>query len=189
GDYDRMVVALRQVLRSGPITRDTLDDVVVSARVLGRQSEVVPELLAYTERRPSDAEGQRLLAEVYDSLGDEKQALDRWRIVARLRPNDVTARARLLPEPGSAAPVEELAVLERARESDPRDEAARRRLVEIYEGAGDNPRAIEVQRELVTLRPRDAEALIALGRLLVAQDRGREAITVYERALEIEPGR
>src|SRR5439155_1393482 len=98
-------------------------------------------------------------------------------------------RARLLPEPGGSAPVEELALLERARESDPRDEVARRRLVEIYHGAGDIPRAIEIQRELVALRPRDAEVLIALGRLLVAQDRGREAIAVYERALEIEPGR
>ncbi len=189
GEYDRMVISLHQVLRAGPTARDTLEDLVVSARVLGRQSEVLPALVAYTERRPSDVEGQRLLAEAYDSLGDEKQALDRWRIVARLRPKDAAARARLLPEPGGSAPVEELALLERARESDPRDEAARRRLVEIYHGAGDIPRAIEIQRELVALRPRDAEALIALGRLLVAHDRGREAIAVYERALEIEPGR
>src|SRR5262249_5922344 len=117
GEYDRMAAALHQILRSGPVGRDTLDDLALSARVLRRQSAALPELIASTERRPSDAAGQRLLAEVYDSLGDDKHALDRWRIVARLRPNDVAARTRLLPEPGGAAPVEELAVLESARES------------------------------------------------------------------------
>lgn len=188
GQYDLMLTSLHEILRLGPTVRDTLEDLVVSARVLGQQGEVLPALVAYAERRPADADGQRLLAEVYDSLGDEKQALDRWRIVARLHPQDAAARARLLPEPGTSAPVEELALLERARESDPRNEAARRRLVEIYRAAGDVPRAIQIQRELVALRPRDAEALVALGALLVAQDRGREAIGVYERALELEPG-
>lgn len=189
GRYDLMPASLHQVLALSPAARDTLEDLVVSARILGRQDEVLPALTAYTERRPSDADGQRLLAEVYDSLGEETRALERWRIVVRLRPRDVAARERLLPEPGGPAPVEEMALLERARESNPRDAESRRRLVEIYRAAGDIPRAIEVQRELVALRPGDAGGQAALGALLVAQDRGGEAVGFYERALGLEPGR
>ncbi len=123
-------------------------------------------------RRPDDAEGRRWLAQAYDSLGQGDRAIEHWKVLARIAPGDVEARDRLLPAPGGAPRVEELAVLERQRAADPRDEASRRRLVELYRASGDGPRAIGAQQELAALRPRDHDTLALLGRLLVEQDRG-----------------
>src|SRR6185295_17114688 len=109
--------------------------------------------------------GRRWLAQVYDSLGQSPRAVEQWKVVARLLPGDLEARDRLLPAPGGAAQSEELALLERRREGEPRDETVRQRLVALYRGMADGPRAIAAQRELVALRPRDPDALVTLGQL------------------------
>src|SRR5258705_12781175 len=122
-------------------------------------------------------------------MGEGDRTIEHWKVLARIAPGDAEARDRLLPAPGGAPRVEEIGLLERQRAADPRDEASRRRLVELYRGAGDGPRAVGAQRELAGLRPRDNDPLALVGRLLVEQDRGPEAIAAYERAVEIAPDR
>jgi tetratricopeptide (TPR) repeat protein len=188
-DYERQLTVLRKLVALDPTSLAAVTELATAARSLNRQEEAVTVLEAYVSRRPGDLEGRRWLAQVYDSLGQGDRALEHWRVLARIAPKDVEARDRLLPPPGGAPRDEEIALLERSRGADPRDETVRQRLVELYRAAGDGPRALGVQRELVALRPRDPQALVTLGRLLVDQDRGPEAIAVYERALEIEPQR
>jgi len=188
-DYERELAVLRKMVAVSPTDGSAVYELASVARSLNRQDEAVGVLQAYVERRPGDVEGRRWLAQVYDSVGQGDRAVEQWKVVAKLAPTDLEARDRLLPEPGGSSQVEELALLERERANDPRDEAARRRLVELYRGLGDAPRAIPVQRELVALRPRDPDALVLLGRLLVERDRAPEAVPLYERALEIAPDR
>ena len=189
GDYERQLRVLRKLLALEPTDLAVVTDLASVARSLNRQEEALTVLEAYVRRRPGDAEGRRWLAQVYDSLGQGTLALEHWKVLARLAPGDIEARDRLLPAPGGAPREEELALMERRREAEPRDEAVRQRLVALYRAAGDGPRAITVQRELAALRPRDPEVLVGLGRLLVEQDRGPDAIPLYERALEIAPDR
>jgi tetratricopeptide (TPR) repeat protein len=188
-DYERQLTVLRKLVALDPADRGAVTELASAARSLNRQAEAVTVLEAYVRRRPDDAEGRRWLAQVYDSLGQGDRALEHWKVLARMVPADIEARDRLLPAPGGAAREEEVALLERRREAEPRDEAVRQRLVTVYRAMGDGPRALGVQRELVALRPRDPDALLTLGRLLVEQDRGPEAIPLYERALEIAPQR
>jgi tetratricopeptide (TPR) repeat protein len=188
-DYERQLAVLRKLAALETTDRAVMTELAAAARALNRQQEAIAVLEGYVRRRPNDAEGRRWLAQVYDSLGEGPRAVEQWKVVARLLPADPEARDRLLPAPGGAAQAEELALLERRREAEPRDEAVRQRLVTLYRGMGDGPRAIGGQRELVALRPRDADALVTLGRLLVEQDRGPDAIPLYERALEIAPDR
>lgn len=188
-DYEREFGVLRKMVALSPTDAPAVFELSGVARSLNRQEEATIALEAYVRRRPGDLEGRRWLAQVYDSLGEGDRAVEHWQVVARLAPTDIEARDRLLPAPGGAPREEEVALLERQRAADPRDEAARRRLVELYRGVGDGPRAIAVQRELVVLRPRDHDALVVLGRLLVERDRGPEAIAFYERALEVTPER
>ena len=187
-DYPRELAVLRKLVALDPTDLGAVTELASAARSLNRQDEAASVLEAYVRRRPGDPEGRRTLAQIYDSLGRGDRALEHWRVLARLAPSDIEARDRLLPAPGGAPREEEVAVLEHRREADPRDETVRQRLVALYRAAGDGPRALGVQRELVALRPRDPAALVTLGRLLVEQDRGSEAIGIYERALEIEPG-
>lgn len=189
GDYDRQVAVLRKLLALSPTDAGVVQELVAVARSLNRQDEALRALEAYVRRRPGDPEGRRWLAQTYDSLGQGDRALEHWRVLAQVAPGDVEARDRLLPAPGGAPRVEEIALLERQRAADPRDEAPRRRLVDLYHAAGDGPRAVGAQRELAALRPRDHDVLARLGRLLVEQDRGADAIAAFERALEIAPDR
>ena len=189
GDYERQLAVLRKLVALNPTDLAAVTELATAARNLNRQEEAATVLEAYVRGRPNDPEGQRWLAQVYDSLGQGDLALEHWKVLARISPEDIEARDRLLPPPGGAPHAEEIALLERRRGADPRDEAARQRLVELYRADGDGPRALAVQRELVAIRPRDPEALITLGRLLVDQDRGPEAIPAYERALAIVPQR
>ena len=189
GDYEGQATVLRKLVALSPTDLEVVRELSMVARSLNRQQEAASVLQAYVRRQPGNPEGRRLLAQIYDSLGQEERALEQWKVLARLSPGDAEARDRLLPAPGGAPLVEEVALLERARAADPRDEASRRRLVALYRAAGDGPRAIDLQRELAALRPRDHDVLAALGRLLVEQDRGPEAIAAYERAVEIAPQR
>ena len=188
GRYEEELSVLRRLLALRPSDPEVVEDVVSVARTLDRQEEAIPVIEAFAARRPSDPQAQRWLAELYDSVGQPERALPLWKTVARLLPDDVAARNRLLSPPGDAV-AEEIAQLERARSADPRDEAARLRLVEIYRGLRDAPRAIPVQQELVALKPGDHDRLVLLGRLLVQEDRAREAIPLYERAAAAAPGR
>src|SRR6185295_4903165 len=188
-DYERQLAVLRKLAALETTDRAVVTELAATARALNRQQEAVAVLESYVRRRPDDPEGRRWLAQVYDSLGQSPRAVEQWKVVARLLPADLEARDRLLPAPGGAAQSEELALLERRREAEPRDETVRQRLVALYRGMADGPRAIAAQRELVALRPRDPDALVTLGQLLVEQDRGRDAIPLYERALEMAPDR
>ncbi|MGH7315955.1 MAG: tetratricopeptide repeat protein, partial [Candidatus Rokuibacteriota bacterium] len=188
-DYERQAVVLRKLVALSPADPEVVHELATVARSLNRQDEALAVLDAYVRRRPEDPEGRRWLAQVHDSLGQGDRAIEHWKVLARLDPRDVEARDRLLPAPGGAPREEEIALLERQRAADPREEVARRRLVDLYRGVGDGPRAIGVQRELVALSPRDHDGLALLARLLVEQDRGPEAIEAYERAVEIAPDR
>jgi tetratricopeptide (TPR) repeat protein len=188
-DYERELAVLSKMVALSPTDASAVYELANVARSVNRQDEAAKVLEAYVERRPGDVEGRRWLAQVYDSLDRSDRAIEQWKVVARLAPTDLEARDRLLPEPGGSPWLEELALLERERAADPRDEAARRRLVELYRGFGDAPRAIPVQRELVALRPRDPDALVLLGRLLVERDQAPEAVPLFERALEVAPDR
>ena len=188
-DYQAQAAVLRKLVALSPTDPAVVHELAVAARSLNRQDEAAAVLEAYVRRRPDDPEGRRWLAQTYDSLGRGDRALEHWTVLVRISPGDVEARDRLLPAPGGAARTEELALLERQRATDQRDEASRRRLVDLYRALGDGPRALGAQRELAALRPRDHDALALLGRLLVEQDRGPEAIAAYERAVEIAPDR
>ena len=170
-NYERQLAVLRKLAALETTDRAVVTELAATARALNRQQEAVAVLESYVRRRPHDPEGRRWLAQVYDSLGQAPRAVEQWKVVARLLPADLEARDRLLPAPGGAAQSEELALLERRREAEPRDETVRQRLVALYRGMADGPRAIAVQRELVALRPRDPDALVTLGQLLVEQDR------------------
>src|SRR5438552_1731190 len=158
-------------------------------------------------RDPSDPQTWLGLAAVYDALGDPERQIAALETVARRFPGRRDAR-RLLADvyewnrdPGNALRV--LAQMPPTGEAE--DQPRLMRLLGLSQWLGESDRMVislpQVLRAGPTApatledpaprarRPRDAEALIALGRLLVAQDRGREAIAVYERALEIEPGR
>ena len=189
GDYERQLAVLRKLVALSPTDPAVVGELATVARSLNRQDEAATVLEAFVRRRPDDPEGRRWLAQAYDSIGQGDRAIEHWKVLARIAPGDVEARDRLLPAPGGAPRVEEIALLERQRATDQRDEATRRRLVELYRASGDGPRAIGAQQELAALRPRDHDALALLGRLLVEQDRGPEAIAAYERAVEIAPDR
>ena len=188
-DYERQAAVLRKLVALSPTDPAVVGELATVARSLNRQDEAATVLEAYVRRRPHDPEGRRWLAQTYDSVGQGDRAIEHWKVLARIAPGDVEARDRLLPAPGGAPRVEEIALLERQRAADPRDEASRRRLVDLYRASGDGPRAIGAQQELAALRPRDHDALALLGRLLVEQDRGPAAIAAYERAVEIAPER
>jgi tetratricopeptide (TPR) repeat protein len=189
GDYERLLAVLRKLVALSPTDPDAVQELAAAARSLNRQGEAATVLEAYVRRRPDDPEGRRWLGQIYDSLGQEDRAIEQWKVLARIVPGDLEARDRLLPAPGGEPRAEEIALLERQRAAEPRDEASRRRLVELYRVIGDGPRALGAQQELVALRPRDHDALALLGRLLVEQDRGPAAIATYERAVEIAPDR
>ena len=188
-DYPRQVAVLRKLVALSPTDPGVVGELATVARSLNRQDEAATVLEAFVRRRPEDPEGRRWLAQAYDSIGQGDRAIEHWKVLARIAPGDVEARDRLLPAPGGAPRVEEIALLERQRAADRRDEGARRRLVELYRASGDGPRAIGAQQELAALRPRDHDTLALLGRLLVEQDRGPAAIAAYEQAIEIAPER
>jgi predicted Zn-dependent protease len=168
GRYDDVGRTLDRLLAQRSAALSAVDDVVIAGWLLGRPADVMPPAEAYAERRPNDVEVQRRLAESYDLLEWRDRAVQRWRVVVRLLPNDVRA-------------------LEALRRADPADEATRRRLVDVYFSEGDVARALPVQRELVALAPRDPVRLLTLGRLLVEQDRASEAVAFYEQVVALAP--
>jgi tetratricopeptide (TPR) repeat protein len=188
GRYEEQAAVLRKLLVLRPSDPQVVENVVVAAHILNRQEEALSVMEAYADRRLDDPEAQRWLAEMYESMGQTDRARARWRMVARLLPNDPAAHERLLTPLGDALQ-EEIERLESARGADPRDEGARWRLVEIYRQLGDLPRAIAIQRELLALSPTDHDRLVTLGRLFVQADRTRDAIAVYERAAKSSPDR
>src|SRR5437773_1654173 len=184
GEYDRMVISLHQVLRAGPTARDTLEDLVVSARVLGRQSEVLPALVAYTERRPSDVEGQRLLAQ--DRGGEAIAVYERALEIEPGRANLEMTLAQLYEwtnQPSRAA-----ALLERASAARPGDRALAERVIAAASAAGDTDKAVAVLDRLARLYPDDHRYARRAADALVAANRVPEAIPRQRALLEREPG-
>ena len=188
-DYERQLAVLRKLAALETTDRAVVTELAATARALNRQQEAVAVLEATSAAAPTTRRAGAGWPRSTTPSGSRRRAVEQWKVVARLLPADLEARDRLLPAPGGAAQSEELALLERRREAEPRDETVRQRLVALYRGLADGPRAIAAQRELVALRPRDPDALVTLGQLLVEQDRGPDAIPLYERALEIAPDR
>lgn len=186
--WDRAEVALRRLLALRPAESDIVDDMVLAARAANRLNAAIAFLEAEAERRPTDVAAQRRLAQVLEAVGEAERARARWRVVARLDPLDREARAALVAT-GAVASRAEIERLEGLRQARPDDATAREQLAALYRAAGETPRAIAVQRELVALRPGDVEALVALGELLVSDNRAAEAVPYYARAVQAAPAR
>lgn len=147
----------------------------------GQAERAVPLLRAFPELSRW-SEGERLLGQVYEALGQSDRALAAYRRAWDLAPADPEAPLRLA----------RLAF--RAGDG----KRARATLVKALAAAGADPRLLvlraEVEEEETWLRraldadPDHVPALVALGELRARQGRAQEALAVLREALGREPG-
>jgi tetratricopeptide (TPR) repeat protein len=76
---------------------------------------------------------------------------------------------------------------ERALTLDPSHALALERLSSLYIDLRDFPGAERTHRDLLRLRPRDAEAWVRLGAVLARQSKWAEAADAFERAKALDP--
>ena len=149
-------------------------------------------------RTASDPERQlalaRELGERADAAGRPERSLEGWKVVERLAPGDLDARAALQKLYESSGKWNALSESIRGEidglPEDSRDEKIRllRDLVPIYRDAlGLDSMLIQVYAEILLLAPHDPESLDALCRLYEKAGRWNELIQVLDRKAAVAP--
>jgi golgin subfamily B member 1 len=192
GDYERVAQTLRKALELLPEHAEALGLLDEALVRLGFHEELSSILRRRADLAEGDAERidlLRRLAKLHEEvLAQPEQAERAWRDLLEVEPNDREALRRLSRVYEASGSTEELReVLERQVEASGEPEerrALRMQLANLLrETVKDRAAEVDVLRALLVEAPSDDEALAALARALIAEERHAEAADVIgERA-------
>ncbi|MFV1958908.1 MAG: tetratricopeptide repeat protein, partial [Planctomycetota bacterium] len=148
-------------------------------------AKALPQLLAWRDLAPEDAEVHKRLVATYDALGRPEDAIDALLASLAMAPRNLDAAADLAKRyAGLGQEVE----AERARtnlvEPLPHESAGHRRLAEIRVAEKRLPEAIVQWRQVVRTDPLDPTGWLALARTQIAAGDGNGARKTLDHVLE-----
>ncbi len=145
------------------------------------------ELCLYHEEQPAPVI-YTILAEIYDMLGQRREAEEYTDIALERNPENETAlkyKALFLIDRQEYE--EALSYLLKLKEIDPNDVQFQFYIAEIYSELGDEDNLIEVYKNILTLTPDNIDVRLNLGYLFTKNGKLEEAKKEYESVLKYEP--
>lgn len=199
GDFLNMAIEnYREALRADPeasFLAEELSDLYIQA---GRLRDAVEEARAAIEKNPNDTNARRILGRIYTRLlGDPRQgrineemvqrAIEQYKKLSELAPKDIDVwltlgRLHKLAQNSVDSEAAYLKVLELENDH----EEALIGLAMVYSDLGDQPRAAEMLRRVVSRNP-SVRTLTALGRSYEQQRDFKQAAETFRRALDMAP--
>ena len=189
-DWDDAIAGLRDVVTK--MRRADVHDVL--GLLLGRKGassdEVLAEFREALKLQPKNAEAHNNIGLVLAQTGEDEKAVGEFREAIALKPEYADAHANL----GAAlmlSDVEQaIAELEKAISLDPTLVTAQFNLAEAY---GNSPshgtaKQIEQLRKMIAMIPDFARAHLALGKALLHDGKGSEAVVELRDAARLDPG-
>jgi tetratricopeptide (TPR) repeat protein len=154
-----------------------------------RPNDAIPLIRALLEVRPADVELWKRLADAWQQLGDDPQAVDALRAYARLQSQDWQTRQRLAGILARIGRLEEaIAEYSALVTTHPANQDLRRSLGLLYETGGQLDAALDHYLRVVEQSPTAAVDLaLRIARLYRWTSRPQEAVGWYERYLGLEP--
>lgn len=137
---------------------------------------------------PAHPEAYRHLAYVHDKLGEPEKALQLYRTLIEIKPDDWDAYFAMAgihqqrQEYGKSE-----AVLEQALAKDPRQPRVLAELAFIYDCQGKNDAAFAAYRQALQIKPDDKDLLLNVGRLHLAKEDYSGAVQEFAKILTFDP--
>lgn len=137
---------------------------------------------------PAHPEAYRHLAYVHDKLGEPEKALQLYRTLIEMKPDDWDAYFAMAgihqqrQEYGKSE-----AVLEQALAKDPRQPRILAELAFIYDCQGKNDEAFAAYRQALQIKPDDKDLLLNFGRLHLAKEDYSGAVQEFAKILTFDP--
>ncbi len=128
------------------------------------------------------------LARIALRAGDADAARAQYQAILDIDKNNPGALIALADLAGREKRAKDaLALLERARKTNPKAVEPRLRLVNVYIARREGDKALDVAREAGTIAPRNPQVIFALARAQVAAGELSSAIVTFRRLVELEP--
>lgn len=187
GAQDKAVAAYRAATRKAPHELDTQRRLIALLENTGREDEALAQYEAVIRVAPGEPRFQIDLAERYWRRGKEKQALDLLAKIARRFPGDGavhTAIADLYTRWGKA----ELALqsYDRLTRIEPDEVSHLVNLGEQHFLRNDKKQAVAVWKRIINRKT--PENYARLGEVYAEHDMLAEALKMYEKAIQMQPG-
>ncbi len=172
-----------------PDLTDVRVDRAITHLVAGRTNQSLGILREAVTVDPGHSGAAQVLGRTLMSLGKPAEAAEVWEAVARVRPDNFAARLQLADAWQQAGRLDRSGPhLIAALKMDPDHIQTRFRLAMQYAQADMHAEASEQFREVIRREPRAVTAWLNLGSSLMREQKVPEALTAFEKALEIEPG-
>lgn len=195
---DKAIDNYRLALKEDPdatFLADELSDLYVQA---GRLREAVEEAKAAIDKNPNDTNSRRILGRIYTRLlGDPRQgsvneemvqrAIEQFQKLSEVAPKEIEnwlTLGRLYKLAHNSNESE--TAYKKALEIEPDHEEALIGLAMVYSDLGDQPRAAEMLRRVVSKHP-NVRTLTALGRTYEQEKEYGQAAEIFRQALAMSP--
>jgi tetratricopeptide (TPR) repeat protein len=176
--------AFQKAVQTDPQSGEAHYDLGLALLNAGRIKESVVELLSAVEKMPSVTQVHTALAVALDRLNQRDAAIAEFQKALRIDPKSITALSgiskTLISERRYKEAVE---VLNDA----PANDSLECDLARAYSAAGETDLAMQTMLDAVKRHPVSVQAHLELGLVYRQQDRNRNAVEEFQRALELDP--
>jgi tetratricopeptide (TPR) repeat protein len=178
GQHAEALAALEKAAEQNPQNVNAIREAARAALALNELEKAAQYLERVIDVSPGDAEARFLLGRAREQQGEMAEALSLYRQAARLNPGEgryLAAAAETLARLGDLE--EAVKVMSSAQSISPDNPEVQQRAGEIYLQAGHAAQAARAFQELVSARPHEANAYLALAQALVRLAEQREIET------------
>jgi tetratricopeptide (TPR) repeat protein len=187
-DSGKLKKIYRQILVLDPDN----ENVIYNLGALEYEARDWKESLSYFKRygakHPEDADIHATLLDLYRKVGDRAAAFKEAQTLVRLRPKALDAYLYMLESLESQKKYKEIIPLaEQGLKQAPGTVAFMEYLLLANLEGGNEAEALSQMREILKLRPKDAELWLQLARLAEKLGRNQEATEAYRRVMELSP--
>ncbi len=188
GRYDLAVEKHRKVLEIEPGRTRPRVSVWEKHIERGEYDKALEIIRGKAKLRPYNARVMSELGRIYQEMNEYEKAEIYYKYSIELNPGvpeNYTRLGNLYLKKGDSGKAQEYFI--RAADISPRS-GIYRSLVDVFQGAGEYEKALDVLNQSLELNPRDAEAYMRMGEIYRGMGNYEKAAERYEEALKIRPG-
>jgi tetratricopeptide (TPR) repeat protein len=175
-------------MRAEPRSVETREALARTLLAQGNVTGAQRELQQILERTPGHAGANYLVARVLASQGKPEEASEHLKSALRTNPSDVAARMLLASHLLTRGLREQAAVhLEAVLKVDSARSDAKLELARLYAQDGRLVQAFDLARQLRRDEPANPGGPLAMGLVLLAQERPRDAVDAFATAIAMKP--
>ncbi len=182
--------ASEELMQALKLTPETPADTLLAATLAERTGQEDAAEAAYRRilsRDPQSAAAEAGLAHLLIAKKQYPEAETLLRAALEHSPEDTVLTAQLATVLAEQDKAEALPLVEKLHEKHPKDEAITRMLAELLSQAGDAAGSDQLYIALLAATPSDPGLLVSHGQNLVRQLKFAEALTVFDKATQLDP--